>query len=89
MKPPSPVRSNATGWPTDNSPKPWRCWFRKFISQLPNDVISGEPYKYHRTADGQFVLYSVGWNETDDGGVPGQTLFDDKQGDWVWRYPAK
>ncbi len=61
----------------------------QFISQLPNDVISGEPYKYHRNADGQFVLYSVGWNETDDGGVPGRTLFDDKQGDWVWQYPAK
>ena len=61
----------------------------RFISQLPNDVITGEPYKYHRTPDGQFVLYSVGWNETDDGGVPGQTLFDDKQGDWVWQYPAK
>jgi hypothetical protein len=66
----------------------------RFISQLPNDVISGESYKYHFTHDlpsqgsgassGQFVLYSVGWNETDDGGVPGQTLFDDKQGDWVW-----
>ena len=64
----------------------------KFISQLPNDAISGEPYKYHRTElprQGPFVLYSVGWNETDDGGVPGQTLFDDKQGDWVWQYPAK
>jgi hypothetical protein len=61
----------------------------QFISQLPNDVISGEPYKYHRTSDGQFVLYSVGWNETDDGGVPGQTLFDDKEGDWVWQYPAR
>ncbi len=71
----------------------------QFISQLPNDVISGEPYKYHRTnnspsqsssaTSGQFVLYSVGWNETDDGGLPGQALFDDKQGDWVWQYPAK
>jgi len=61
----------------------------RFISQLPNDVISGEPYKYHLTNDGQFVLYSVGWNETDDGGVPGKTLFDEKEGDWVWQYPAK
>jgi hypothetical protein len=61
----------------------------KFISQLPHDVISGEPYKYRRTNDGQFVLYSVGWNETDDGGVAGQTLFDDQAGDWVWQYPAK
>jgi len=61
----------------------------RFISQLPNDVISGEPYKYHLTNDGQFVLYSVGWNEKDDGGVPGKTLFDEKEGDWVWENPLK
>jgi hypothetical protein len=61
----------------------------KFISRLPNDVISGEPYKYHLRPDGQFVLYSVGWNEKDDGGVPGKTLFDEKEGDWVWQYPAQ
>lgn len=60
-----------------------------FISQLPNDVISGEPYKYHLRSDGQFVLSCVGWNEKDDGGVPGKTLFDEKEGDWVWQYPAK
>ena len=61
----------------------------RFISQLPHDVITGEPYKYRRTNDGQFVLYSVGWNEKDDGGVPGKTLFDEKKGDWVWQYPAR
>jgi hypothetical protein len=60
----------------------------RFISQLPHDVITGEPYKYRRSADGQFVLYSVGWNEKDDGGVPGKTLFDEEEGDWVWRYPS-
>jgi hypothetical protein len=61
----------------------------QFISQLPNDVLTGAPYRYRRTAGGQFVLYSVGWNEKDDGGVPGKTLFDEKQGDWVWTYPEK
>ncbi len=61
----------------------------RFISQLPNDVISGGPYNYRLANDGQFVLYSVGWNEKDDGGVPGKTLFDEKEGDWVWQYPAK
>ncbi len=61
----------------------------KFISALPHDVISGGPYKYHLTGNGRFVLYSVGWNEADDGGVPGNTLFDDKEGDWVWQYPAR
>jgi hypothetical protein len=61
----------------------------QFISQLPHDVISGNSYKYHLTKDGQFVLYSVGWNEKDDGGLPGKTLFDDKEGDWVWQYPPQ
>ncbi|HZM03735.1 MAG TPA: hypothetical protein VFC44_12050 [Candidatus Saccharimonadales bacterium] len=62
----------------------------QFIFRLPNDVITGQPYKYHPTKDGQFILYSVGWNEKDDGGIPGkQGLFDAQEGDWVWEYPVK
>jgi len=61
----------------------------RFIAKLPDDVLTGAPYKYRRTDDGQFVLYSVGWDEKDDGGLPGSTLFDEKQGDWVWSYPSK
>ena len=38
--------------------------------------------------EGRFVLYSVGWNEKDDGGVPGKTRFDESEGDWVWEYPV-
>ncbi len=60
----------------------------RFAPRLPNDVITGQPYKYRRTNNGQFILYSVGWNEKDDGGVPGKRgLFDDHEGDWVWAYP--
>jgi hypothetical protein len=61
----------------------------RFIARAPNDVITGQPYKYRLAANGQFVLYSVGWNEKDDGGVPGKTLFDQTQGDWVWEYPPE
>jgi hypothetical protein len=64
----------------------------QFISPLPNDVLTGEPYKYRLTDEGRLVLYSVGWNEKDDGGVPGESWFshpDDPQGDCVWEYPAK
>ena len=64
----------------------------KFIEKLPHDVINGQPLTYHRTDDGQFVLYSVGWNEVDDGGKVGLTKkgnWDAKQGDWVWFHPAK
>jgi hypothetical protein len=74
----------------------------QFIAKLPHDIIGGQPSQgsgsasqplhYHRTSDGQFVLYSVGWNETDDGGEVGLTKngnVDINNGDWVWRYPAK
>ena len=46
--------------------------------------------KYGRADDGRFILYSVGWNEKDDGGVVA-TKKDDRQdvlqGDWVLEYP--
>jgi hypothetical protein len=82
----------------------------QFIAKVPHDVIGGPPSQgsgatsrplhYRRTSDSQFVLYSVGWNERDDGGVvvnqksrnprdeSGNSL-DISQGDWVWRYPQK
>jgi hypothetical protein len=64
-----------------------------FMAKIPHDVITGQPMKYRRTNDGQFVLYSVGWNEKDDGNAvafqQGTKNIDFDQGDWVWRYPAK
>jgi len=62
----------------------------EFISAPPQDVISGEPYKYHRTGN-SFTLYSIGWNEEDDGGhvaLKGKS-HDLTEGDWVWEYPEK
>src|ERR1035438_5931615 len=38
----------------------------QFMEKRPHDIINGQPLHYRRTSDGQFVLYSVGWNETDD-----------------------
>jgi len=64
----------------------------QFIAKLPHDVIGGQPLHYRREASGQFVLYSVGWNEADDGGEVGLTKngnLDINTGDWVWRYPAR
>ncbi len=64
-----------------------------FIPQLPHDVMTGQPYEYQQNADGGFLLYSVGFNETDDGGAvvlrPGRKAVDLERGDWVWRYPAE
>ena len=63
----------------------------QFIGELPHDLINGQPLHYRLTADGKFVLYSVGWNEKDDGGVvvlkKGSTSsVDAEKGDWVWKY---
>jgi len=62
----------------------------QFIETIPHDIIGGQPLHYRRQANGQFVLYSIGWNETDDGGQvalkKGGSL-DRDNGDWVWQYP--
>ncbi len=55
----------------------------QLIDKLPHDIIGGQPLKYHRTADGQFMLYSIGWNEMDDGGQ--LSLFPYDKGDWCWQ----
>ena len=72
----------------------------EYLDTLPHDIINGEPLKYHLKSDGQFILYSVGWNETDDGGIyPKKGVFPTngmgdsfkiyrpETGDWVWQYP--
>jgi len=63
----------------------------RFMKQIPHDIINGQPLHYRRTSDSQFVIYSVGWNETDDGGVVGLNdsgRADIRKGDWVWRSSA-
>jgi hypothetical protein len=66
-----------------------------WIDRGPVDVIDGRPLRYRRLDRNRYVLYSVGWNQTDDGGrvaerdrriwswdrLPGMR----DEGDWVWR----
>jgi hypothetical protein len=63
-----------------------------YIDELPHDVINGAPYRYQLRPDGTFLLYSVGWNQTDDGGnfafkKDSPTVIDYENGDWVWPAP--
>ena len=60
-----------------------------YIDELPHDIMSGKPYHYRLQPDGTYLLYSVGWNQADDGG---KIVFekgkpdriDYTEGDWVW-----
>jgi hypothetical protein len=59
----------------------------QFIERLPHDIINGQPLKYRRSEGRGFLLYSVGWNGTDDGGrnASKPELPDNlKTGDWSW-----
>lgn len=63
-----------------------------FVRNIPRDVINGESLHYRRTDTGAFLLFSVGWNEKDDGGEPDPrrfTTLSKPTGDWVWRYPQE
>lgn len=62
----------------------------QFLAQIPHDVIGGKPLHYSRKDGGKFLLYSIGWNETDDGGQIGLKdtgYADNTKGDWVWPNP--
>lgn len=62
----------------------------RFIEKIPVDPMGGQPLRYRTEPDGNFVLYSVGWDGTDDGGQVFQSksgVVKLDQGDWVWRYP--
>jgi hypothetical protein len=59
----------------------------RFLDKMPQDIITGAPLKYRRTPDGGCVLYSVGWDQKDDGGkaVASKDRIQGS-GDWVWKY---
>jgi hypothetical protein len=66
----------------------------QYMQTIPHDIIGGQPLHYRRTDDGKFLLYSVGWNEIDDGGQEqsrrGYPYTEDySKGDWVWPVTAK
>lgn len=64
----------------------------RFIARIPNDVIAGQPLRYRKTPDGGYLIYSIGWNQKDDGGkveVTKSGAVDALTGDWVWQCPAR
>lgn len=61
----------------------------QFLAKVPHDIIGGGNLKYRSTGQ-NFILYSIGWNGKDDGGLrdpskEAQAVWT--PGDWVWQYP--
>jgi hypothetical protein len=63
----------------------------RFLDKIPHDVINGKPMNYVLQSDQRFLLYSVGWNEVDDGGITARNsdgTEDRENADWVWHSPV-
>lgn len=64
----------------------------EFLAEVPRDFMDGQPLRYRRRPDGQFLLWSVGENLKDDGGNPltatGRTGSWLQGLDWVWPQAA-
>jgi hypothetical protein len=59
----------------------------QYLATVPRDVIDGQPLRYRRDGLDKFTLWSVGWNQTDDGGevVRNGDRLDETKGDWAWQ----
>lgn len=60
-----------------------------FLKEVPQEVVTEAPLVYRRNGETGYILYSRGWNNTDEGGSmakgPGKSETPDLQnGDWVW-----
>jgi hypothetical protein len=69
----------------------------EFLKSVPADLFDGQPLRYRREQDGSYHLYSIGWNEKDDGGemalkegkaATTRGSVDATRGDWVWSMPV-
>ncbi|HXT13641.1 MAG TPA: hypothetical protein VN873_18970 [Candidatus Angelobacter sp.] len=64
----------------------------RFLTQVPNDLFDGQPLRYKKTGPDAYFLYSIGWNQKDDGGeivlgTGSAPRANAKAGDWVWQIP--
>jgi hypothetical protein len=70
----------------------------EFLAAVSVDPVDGKPLRYHRNADGTFLLYSIGENGVDDGGdvtplesvssFAASSWYWQRGRDWVWPQPA-
>jgi hypothetical protein len=67
-----------------------------YLTAIPADLTAKNSLVYKRNEDGSYLLYSVGWNQIDEGGKPPAFTFekyfhgletlnaDLEKGDWPW-----
>jgi len=57
----------------------------EFLPSVPMDPIDGAPIRSRVEGVGSFLLYSIGWNDVDDGGRSPESPRKIEENDWIWR----
>jgi hypothetical protein len=60
----------------------------EFLEQVPHDIMDGKPMRYRRTNEGGCIVWSIGKNRIDDGGVRRNSGPNtNKNYDWIVELP--
>jgi hypothetical protein len=60
-----------------------------YLPHMPIDPASGSPFRYRPTADGTYLLYSVGIDQQDqDGAISEDQEISADDPDWLWFTPS-
>jgi hypothetical protein len=62
-----------------------------WLDRVPQDLFADGPLQYRLEGETGYRLWSVGWDEKDNGGVPrldpkGDPVYDASPADWVWQH---
>lgn len=60
----------------------------QYVEKVPHDVLTGETYRYRLIDKEHFVVYSIGINGKDDGGIANNkpsNRVSMNEGDWIWQ----
>ena len=58
-----------------------------YLSEIPKDLMNGQPLRYRKRDDGWFDLYSVGEDQEDDRGVYVPAAIGEREHDLPWPLP--
>ena len=68
---------------TGRNPMNWDEIVPRWLAEIPDDPWTEGRLRYRLDRGGRPIIYSVGGNGTDEGGIPTRSW---KEGDLVWRY---
>ncbi len=68
----------------DRMPESLDALVPDYLTTMPLDLITGKPPHYKKMDGSRYLLWSVGWNSTNEGGLLPEKPRNWSENDWVW-----